>query len=238
MTALPPKADVHLRSCYVAFVPIATQRTAAKKASAIRSPRRRVTETIPGSSARALWPFERRTRCDLGVHRSPVFTPRGRARRKDFDSKVLAALDTAARHRRLDNAFFYAVPNYQREFVWGEQQVRKLVDDIYNEFLSGGDQHQTEYFVGSMVVCPRGDGTYEVIDGQQRLTTFFIFFCALREFFRSNENRAPQDLHPKIATVRINERGEDETRFRIHLHYMKGEGTHFCKPNSVPGYKI
>src|SRR5260221_2533413 len=66
-TVLPPKADVHPRSCYVAFVPIATQRTAAKKASAIRSTRRRVTETIPGSSARAPWPFERRTHCDLGA---------------------------------------------------------------------------------------------------------------------------------------------------------------------------
>jgi uncharacterized protein with ParB-like and HNH nuclease domain len=92
---------------------------------------------------------------------------------------------------------FYSVPNYQREFVWGDEQVRKLVDDIHAEFESGGEQHQVEYFVGSMVVCPGADGSYEVIDGQQRLTTFFILFCALREFFRFNKMSVPQDLAPE-----------------------------------------
>jgi uncharacterized protein with ParB-like and HNH nuclease domain len=119
---------------------------------------------------------------------------------------------------------FYAVPNYQREFVWGEQEARKLVDDIYAEFVSGGDQHQNDYFVGSMVACSRGDGTYEVIDGQQRLTTFFILFCALKEFFRSNKIPVPQDLGPKIATFKTNERGEEAARFWIELHYMEGQG--------------
>ena len=83
---------------------------------------------------------------------------------------------------------FYVVPNYQREFVWGEQEVRKLVDDIYAEFVSGGDEHQIEYFVGSMVVCARGDGTHEVIDGQQRLTTFWIFFVRSKNF--SNQTKS------------------------------------------------
>src|ERR1700730_15680598 len=57
---------------------------------------------------------------------------------------------------------FYVIPNYQREFVWTEEQVKKLVDDIYAEFVSGGDQHQIEYFVGSMVVCARDDGSSKV----------------------------------------------------------------------------
>jgi uncharacterized protein with ParB-like and HNH nuclease domain len=135
---------------------------------------------------------------------------------------------------------FYVVPNYQREFVWGEQEVKKLVDDIYSEFVSGGDQHQIEYFVGSMVVCARGDGTHEVIDGQQRLTTFWIFFCALKEFFQSNKVNVPQDLGPKIATIKINERGEEEARFRIELHYMEGQGILrvFSNPSQFKDLKI
>src|SRR5258708_15653775 len=48
MTAVPPKADVHPRSCYVAQVPLATIRTTANSAF-IRSPRRRVAGTAPGS---------------------------------------------------------------------------------------------------------------------------------------------------------------------------------------------
>jgi uncharacterized protein with ParB-like and HNH nuclease domain len=135
---------------------------------------------------------------------------------------------------------FYSVPNYQREFVWGDEQVRKLVDDIHAEFESGGEQHQVEYFVGSMVVCPGADGSYEVIDGQQRLTTFFILFCALREFFRFNKMSVPQDLAPKIVTIKINERGEENARFRIQLHYMEGQGILriFSNPTEFKDLKI
>jgi uncharacterized protein with ParB-like and HNH nuclease domain len=135
---------------------------------------------------------------------------------------------------------FYVIPNYQREFVWTDDEVKKLVDDIYAEFMSGGDQHQIEYFVGSMVVCPRSDGSYEVIDGQQRLTTFWIFFCALKEFFRANKFPIPQDLGPKIASIKINERGEEEAHFRIDLHYMEGQGILriFSNPDEFKDLKI
>src|SRR5207245_214984 len=33
-----------------------------------------------------------------------------------------------------------------------------------------------------------------------------------------------RNLGPKIAAIRTNERGEEDTRFRIHLHYMEGQG--------------
>jgi uncharacterized protein with ParB-like and HNH nuclease domain len=118
---------------------------------------------------------------------------------------------------------FYVVPNYQREFVWGEKEVRKLLDDIFAEFTSGDDQRLIDYFVGSMVVCPREDGRFDVIDGQQRLTTFFILFCALRDFFRTNHVPV-QDLAQKIAKMAVDELGEETPRFRIDLHYMEGQG--------------
>ena len=84
---------------------------------------------------------------------------------------------------------FYVVPNYQREFVWGEQEVRKLVDDIYAEFVSGGDEHQIEYFVGSMVVCARGDGTHEVIDGAATIDHILDFFLCVQRIFQIKQSQ-------------------------------------------------
>ena len=44
---------------------------------------------------------------------------------------------------------FYIVPNYQREYVWGQDQVEQLLADIRTEQTEGGN---AEYFIGSIVV--------------------------------------------------------------------------------------
>jgi uncharacterized protein with ParB-like and HNH nuclease domain len=134
---------------------------------------------------------------------------------------------------------FYIVPKYQREFVWREHEVRKLLDDIYAEYCSDEDAHQVEYFVGSMVVCPSDNGAYEVIDGQQRLTTFWIFFCALKQFFRLQKHNVPSDLGSKIIGP-IKNSEVDSSRFRVGLHYMEGQGIQrvFADPDQLKGLKI
>jgi Protein of unknown function DUF262 len=77
---------------------------------------------------------------------------------------------------------FYIVPDYQREYVWGEKEVHQLLQDIDEEFDTS-DRH--EYFIGTVLVSPtRLKNHFEVIDGQQRLTTFFLLLCALRQRFR------------------------------------------------------
>ena len=73
---------------------------------------------------------------------------------------------------------FY-VPSYQRGYRWDETQVRALLDDIYEN----GDE---PYCLQPLVVRKNGQGRYEVIDGQQRLTTLYIIF-------RYIKNRWPDD---------------------------------------------
>lgn len=77
----------------------------------------------------------------------------------------------------IDEAFrecFYIIPDYQREYVWTEKEVHQLLDDI-NEQVDAGSTR--EYFIGMVLVSPTEQrGHYEVIDGQQRLTTFFRLF--------------------------------------------------------------
>jgi uncharacterized protein with ParB-like and HNH nuclease domain len=75
---------------------------------------------------------------------------------------------------------FYEVPAFQREYVWSEIQVKALLDDVYEAlFDENGSAIDTEYFIGSIVTYLDGD-VFQLIDGQQRLTTLFIVLCATR----------------------------------------------------------
>ena len=64
----------------------------------------------------------------------------------------------------------YVVPLYQRNYAWQESQIQQLLQDIYDNSKAP----DSNYFIGSLVVLQRPDGVYEVIDGQQRLTTLHI----------------------------------------------------------------
>lgn len=61
---------------------------------------------------------------------------------------------------------FYAVPDYQREYVWDTDEVEQLLKDVREEMGDGEAQDAPEYFIGSIVVCPGRDGVLDLIDGQ------------------------------------------------------------------------
>lgn len=63
---------------------------------------------------------------------------------------------------------FY-VPSYQRGYRWEERQVADLLDDIYNN-------KDKPYCLQPVVVRKSGQEIFELIDGQQRLTTLFIIY--------------------------------------------------------------
>jgi uncharacterized protein with ParB-like and HNH nuclease domain len=66
--------------------------------------------------------------------------------------------------------FHFSIPTYQRPFVWGDEQLKKLLDDFYKTFSSG--KHQ-EYFIGTFLT-KENDFDAELIDGQQRFTTMWL----------------------------------------------------------------
>lgn len=70
----------------------------------------------------------------------------------------------------------YVVPLYQRNFAWGEEQICQLLQDI-NESIKVKDQ---QYFIGSLVNIRRQDDSFEVIDGQQRLTILALLSYVLQ----------------------------------------------------------
>ena len=65
----------------------------------------------------------------------------------------------------------YWIPDYQRGYRWDQQQVTQLLDDIW-EFIQS--DNGAFYCLQPLVVRKLSDGRYEVVDGQQRLTTIYI----------------------------------------------------------------
>lgn len=64
----------------------------------------------------------------------------------------------------------YLVPIYQRNYAWGETQIVQLIEDIESSI----DRSNKNYFLGNLIVNQTDNNAYEVIDGQQRLTTLYL----------------------------------------------------------------
>ncbi|UKM33306.1 DUF262 domain-containing protein, partial [Escherichia coli] len=75
----------------------------------------------------------------------------------------------------LEDRARYLVPMYQRNYAWGEGEITQLLQDVldYQQKLVSGKGPQT-YYIGTLVVFARDDGSFEVIDGQQRFTTLSL----------------------------------------------------------------
>lgn len=67
----------------------------------------------------------------------------------------------------------YEIPLYQRAYAWKEKEIEQLIEDIYDI-----DKNTKKYYLGSLIVA-KNSHAYEVIDGQQRLTTLFIILKCL-----------------------------------------------------------
>ena len=110
---------------------------------------------------------------------------------------------------------FYIVPDYQREYVWTDKEVHQLLEDIGEQIDVGTTR---EYFIGTVLVSPTDQKNhYEVIDGQQRLTTFFLLLCALKHLFQGEPQR--QMISGLISTSYVDGDGEVRTNLKLEPRY-------------------
>ena len=70
-------------------------------------------------------------------------------------------------------SILYKIPIYQRNYAWGRDEIYALIKDVYDSL------EKPVYYIGTLVTYKRDDNIYEVIDGQQRLTTIYIILKAL-----------------------------------------------------------
>lgn len=110
---------------------------------------------------------------------------------------------------------FYIVPDYQREYVWTDKEVHQLLEDIGEQIDAGSTR---EYFIGTVLVSPTEQKNhYEVIDGQQRLTTLFLLLCALKHLFQGEPQR--QMIAGLISTSYVDSDGEVRTTLKLEPRY-------------------
>lgn len=119
--------------------------------------------------------------------------------------------------------FEFQIPEYQRAYRWGTDQALQLLDDL-EETLERDVEEQ--YFLGSLVLVERSGSSFDVIDGQQRLTTLTILFAVLRDLVEGEEfarNLAARVIDPGNeldgipAKPRLTLREQDAEFFRKYV---------------------
>jgi hypothetical protein len=124
----------------------------------------------------------------------------------------------------------YQVPAYQRNYAWGEEEIRQLIDDLVD---AATDDSIDEYFLGNIVVsAAQGtvDSPFDIVDGQQRLTTLHLLFCYMQSL---GEGMHPLKFESRPRAARsfellgdpVNEDTDPDpgiaTGFRIISQYAK-----------------
>lgn len=98
---------------------------------------------------------------------------------------------------------YYEVPIYQRNYAWEAAQIDQLLEDI--------ESVEEDYFLGNLIVNQKANAGYEVIDGQQRLTTLYLLERYLGMPFAQDALRfeAREKSNHTLAEI-DKEKGEDQ----------------------------
>lgn len=89
-----------------------------------------------------------------------------------------------------------SIPAYQRPYDWKKDEANDLLED-----LRGAIDGKYDPFFGTIVLDDSGDDCYQIIDGQQRITTFNLLLIALRTIANKNGTREDVRLASKIHSV-------------------------------------
>ncbi|GAA6866610.1 hypothetical protein HpHNI55_09750 [Helicobacter pylori] len=102
----------------------------------------------------------------------------------------MAKIESKDSHLRdiLKDELYYQIPIYQRPYQWTEENCEKLLDDL---FFNYEDDRESDYFCGSLVLIAIGTDsatnakTYDIVDGQQRLSTFILLAKVLATLYNN-----------------------------------------------------
>ncbi len=97
---------------------------------------------------------------------------------------------------------YYQIPDYQRPYQWTEKNCKKLLDDLLSSYEC---YKESDYFCGSLVLIAIGTDsatnakTYDVVDGQQRLSTFILLAKVLVTLYNNEvlNNKTSKDFLEK-----------------------------------------
>ncbi|WP_121299004.1 DUF262 domain-containing protein [Helicobacter pylori] len=113
---------------------------------------------------------------------------------------------------------YYQIPDYQRPYQWTEKNCEKLLDDLFSSYEY---YKESGYFCGSLVLIVIGTDsetnaeTYDIVDGQQRLSTFILLAKVLATLYDKDLNPTSRELLEKsLSDI------DGEKRERLHFNAM------------------
>ncbi|WP_208386134.1 DUF262 domain-containing protein [Helicobacter pylori] len=95
---------------------------------------------------------------------------------------------------------YYQIPDYQRPYQWTEKNCEKLLDDLFSSYEY---YKESGYFCGSLVLIvintdsETNAETYDIVDGQQRLSTFILLAKVLATLYDKDLNTTSKELLEK-----------------------------------------
>ncbi len=108
----------------------------------------------------------------------------------------MAKIESKDSHLRdiLKDELYYQIPIYQRPYQWTEENCEKLLDDL---FFNYEDDRESDYFCGSLVLIAISEDskakTYDIVDGQQRLSTFILLAKVLATLYSERLTEESKD---------------------------------------------
>ncbi len=113
---------------------------------------------------------------------------------------------------------YYQIPDYQRPYQWTEENCKKLLDDLFSSYEY---YKESGYFCGSLVLIvintdsETNAETYDIVDGQQRLSTFILLAKVLSLSYDKDLNPTSRELLEKsLGDI------DGEKRERLHFNAM------------------
>lgn len=118
----------------------------------------------------------------------------------------------------IESAFksFYAIPEFQREYVWKKANVTRLLDDVFRAYRDGSVD---SYFLGSIVYYEE-DQAFDLVDGQQRVITLFLIISAIRDRLKALDDTWDVRVYEEAIKAPHKKKGKGTgDRYRVELQY-------------------
>ncbi|GAA9922516.1 DUF262 domain-containing protein [Helicobacter pylori] len=107
---------------------------------------------------------------------------------------------------------YYQIPAYQRPYQWGKEQCEELLNDLFENYEDHGED---DYFCGSLVFIQSDkDNKTDIVDGQQRLSTFILLAKVLATLYSERLDPMIQEYLQESWSDR-HEDGEKKKRKRL-----------------------
>jgi uncharacterized protein with ParB-like and HNH nuclease domain len=122
-------------------------------------------------------------------------------------------------HSLMGEKFF--IPSYQRGYRWNSQQVNDLLNDLFEFFQK--DRTKDEYYCLQPIIVKKHESYWELIDGQQRITTIYIILTYFNERFNEKFRKKLFDIsyqtRPSITDF-LNKIEESEAGHNVDFSHI------------------